>query len=735
MGRVKHLATNLLSYTRRHIAVKAVNLIVLLMPLFAVAQPAEGWVAIAIQGDGYGEETTWLLRDSSNNIVAGSAPLQGEFPYVEAFLPLPLGEYTFTIYDSFGDGICCGFGEGWFSINTCELDTTVYDFSGSELSIPFEVLPCPPPIFGCMQAGALDYNPWATAPAPCSFPPEQCGDGENNIVVTVTPDTYASEISWDIMTFPEGNIVADGSGYTTPGVPIIEAVCLPVGTEFKVNVYDIFGDGMCGSCYGGVDGNISVTTLCADTLYYVGDTTQFESIGSDILTVGLCVPPVPQGCTDPWFVEYDPQAMIDDGSCETEIIYGCTDPNSINFNEDANTMETADNCDVTFTLTDGAGDGWFGSWIGVVQGDEVFGPFTMHPDDGFEKEIQLPLYSGEAVDVLFFTQGNAETTAAQCGFYFDDADSTFLEGGTNPWADPIKKFPYKYTGVPHCENFCVTAVPGCTISSACNYNPMANVPDLCTFPIEYYDCNNVCMNDVDGDGVCDELEIVGCMDPSAFNFDETATDPAECEEVAFGCTDPTMFNYDPVANTNNGGCIEYIYGCMDPEALNYDEDANTQLEDSCIPAIPGCMDLDAYNFNFDANVADNDNCLYDAGCVTGPGEPYWLNDECYAWVIVVDPYCCEVGWDAVCIEQYEYCGDQLTSVDVVVGSLTHFFPNPTTNVINVQAPVGTIVTVVDATGKKIVETEDTRIELPSAGTYVIMANYKGRITKEIIIRQ
>ena len=734
MGRVKHLATNLLSYTRKHIAVKAVNLIVLLMPLFAVAQPAEGWVAITIQGDGYGEETTWLLRDSSNNIVAGSAPLQGQYPYVEAFLPLPVGEYTFTIYDSFGDGICCGFGEGWFSINTCELDTTVYDFNSSEMSIPFEVLACPPPIFGCMQEGALDYNPWATAPAPCSFPPEQCGDGENNIVITVTPDTYSSEISWDIMTFPEGNIVADGSGYTTPGVPIIEAVCLPVGTEFKVNVYDIFGDGMCGSCYGGVDGNISVTTLCADTLYYVGDTTQFESIGSDILTVGLCVPPVPQGCTDPWFVEYDSQAMIDDGSCETEIIYGCTDPNSINFNEDANTMETADNCDVTFTLTDGAGDGWFGSWIGVVQGDEVFGPFTMQPDDGFEKEIQLPLYSGEAVDVLFFTQGNAETTAAQCGFYFDDADSTFLEGGTNPWADPIKKFPYKYTGVPHCENFCVTAVPGCTISSACNYNPEANVPDLCTFPIEYYGCNNECINDTDGDGVCDELEVVGCQDPTAFNYNESATDPAECEEVVFGCTDPTMFNYNELANTENNSCIPFIYGCTIPTAINYDPMANTD-NGSCISPIPGCMDLDAANYNVYANVPANEECLYDAGCITGPGEPYWLNDECYAWVIVVDPYCCEVGWDAVCIEQYEYCGNQLTSVDVVVGSLTYFFPNPTTNVINVQAPVGTIVTVIDATGKKIVETEDTRIGLPSAGTYVIMANYKGRITKEIIVRQ
>ena len=42
---------------------------------------------------------------------------------------LPPGEYEFVIYDSFGDGICCAFGEGWFSLtNTCGLDTAVYDF-------------------------------------------------------------------------------------------------------------------------------------------------------------------------------------------------------------------------------------------------------------------------------------------------------------------------------------------------------------------------------------------------------------------------------------------------------------------------------------------------------------------------------------------------------------------------------------------------------------------------------
>ena len=705
-----------------------------MIPTLLFAQ--QGWVVVTLQADQYSGETSWLISDESGFVGEESPGVIASNSFNQQVVFLPAGEYTFTIFDSFGDGICCDFGEGWFSLtNACGVDTAVYDFNTAELTIPFEVLPCPPPIFGCMQEGALDYNPWANAPGPCSFPPEQCGDGENNILVTVTPDTYAGEISWDIMTFPDGTIVADGSGYTVTGVPVLEAVCLPVGTEFKVNVYDTFGDGMCGSCYGGVDGNLSVTTLCGDTLYYIGDTTQFESVGSDILTVGLCVPPIPQGCTDPWFVEYDPHAVIDDGSCETEVIYGCTIPGSINYNPNANTLETEDNCDFTLTITDGAGDGWFGSWIGVVQGDEIFGPFTMHPDDGFEKEIQIPLYSGEAIDVMFFTQGNAETTANQCGFYFDGPNGTFMEGGTNPWADAIKKFPYKYIGTPLCDNFCEPVVVGCTISFACNYNPEANMPDSCTFPIEYYDCTNLCINDADGDGVCDELEIVGCQDPTAYNYNEDATDEGACEEVVFGCTDPTQFNYNPNANTENGSCVPFVYGCMDPLALNYDEDANTEPEDSCIDAIAGCMDVDAYNFDPDANVADNDNCVYDAGCVTGPGNPYWLNDQCYAWVIEVDPYCCETAWDAVCIQQYEYCGDQVSSVDLTPLSPVEVFPNPTSSFVRVLAPAGTKVKVLDALGREVSLSGTNQVHLPTPGVYVLIADYNGRVTRETIVRQ
>ena len=56
----------------------------------------------------------------------------------------------------------------------------------------------------------------------------------------------------------------------------------------------------------------------------------------------------------------------------------------------------------------------------------------------------------------------------------------------------------------------------------------------------FYDCDGYCMNDFNDNGVCDELEIYGCMD-------ETAA------------------NYNPDANVDNGTCIPApVMGCVIP---------------------------------------------------------------------------------------------------------------------------------------------------------------------------
>jgi hypothetical protein len=69
--------------------------------------------------DDYGTETTWIITpQGSNQVLFSGGPYQDDADgtLVNALFCLADGCYTFTIEDSFGDGICCGYGEGSWSI-------------------------------------------------------------------------------------------------------------------------------------------------------------------------------------------------------------------------------------------------------------------------------------------------------------------------------------------------------------------------------------------------------------------------------------------------------------------------------------------------------------------------------------------------------------------------------------------------------------------------------------------
>ena len=188
---------------------------------------------------------------------------------------------------------------------------------------------------------------------------------------------------------------------------------------------------------------------------------------------------------------------------------------------------------------------------------------------------------------------------------------------------------------------------GCNDPTACNYDENAEGDADCIFPAEFYDCEG-CINDTDGDGVCDELEVLGCTDNAACNFDINATeDDGSCQSldacgvcggdnsscsgctnpaadnydetalfddgscIISGCTNPAADNYDPAANSDDGSCI--ISGCTNPAADNYDPAANND-DGSCI--ISGCTNPNAENYNPEAN-NDDGSCVA-TGC-TYPG--------------------------------------------------------------------------------------------------------------------
>jgi len=53
-----------------------------------------------------------------------------------------------------------------------------------------------------------------------------------------------------------------------------------------------------------------------------------------------------------------------------------------------------------------------------------------------------------------------------------------------------------------------TILYGCTDSIACNFDVNANTDDnTCTYALLYYDCDGACINDIDEDGDCDEVDF------------------------------------------------------------------------------------------------------------------------------------------------------------------------------------------------------------------------------------
>tara|TARA_R100001079_G_scaffold102240_1_gene67571 strand:- start:638 stop:1174 length:537 start_codon:yes stop_codon:yes gene_type:complete len=177
---------------------------------------------------------------------------------------------------------------------------------------------------------------------------------------------------------------------------------------------------------------------------------------------------------------------------------------------------------------------------------------------------------------------------------------------------------------------------------------------------------------------------------------------------------------------------------MDSTALNYDSLANTD-NGSCVAVVEGCMDQSAYNYNSIANVNDSLSCLYDAGCITGPGAPYWLNDPCYAWVIEVDEYCCENEWDTICQATYNHCESGWTGEippSRVLNNEIIIYPNPTKDIVNIVGKDFSI-KVYNISGELIIaEDNPTTIDLSNnaSGMYTLHIQSNNNIIIKKIIK-
>lgn len=77
-------------------------------------------VTLNLTLDRYGDETSWLIRSGATTIASGGpytrAGSNGAYPQAPITVCLPDGCYELVVNDSYGDGMCCTYGDGAFSL-------------------------------------------------------------------------------------------------------------------------------------------------------------------------------------------------------------------------------------------------------------------------------------------------------------------------------------------------------------------------------------------------------------------------------------------------------------------------------------------------------------------------------------------------------------------------------------------------------------------------------------------
>ena len=196
-----------------------------------------------------------------------------------------------------------------------------------------------------------------------------------------------------------------------------------------------------------------------------------------------------------------------------------------------------------------------------------------------------------------------------------------------------------------------------TFINADQTDEQASCPDLLEVTHPYLD--GECVNDTDGDGVCDEFEIEGCFEPDACNYDPTATDDSmNCDYTCYGCIDDVACNFNDIATIDDGTCdFLSCAGCTNAMACNYDMEATLDDSTCFLPGDP-CNDGDPYSF--DDVIQDDCMCL-GYGC----NDPDACNFSANA---ISDPTVCSY------LDTYTISGEIVPTANML---LSYSYPNTT----------------------------------------------------------
>ncbi len=306
-------------------------------------------LVITITTDNYPLETSWQLVNQSGSVVqsinAGNLTQSGT-SYTWNICLSSTDCYDFTIYDTYGDGICCTHGNGSYSVSYNGIVVASGgSFNSSETTS--SIGSCITSVIGCMNSNATNYNPTAnTGTAFGGIIDPNVGTGsyftanqylvldciqESKIVSAVVYTQSSNTITFELRD-NVGSVIDDTTLLLIVGGQRIDLnFNVPIGTDYQLGVSAI-GSGLWRND-GGVNypydigGLVNIKYSSASSNPY-----GFYYFFYDIEVEARCILPINiYGCTDSTSTNYNPNATVDDGSC-ISCIYGCTDSTSFNYN-------------------------------------------------------------------------------------------------------------------------------------------------------------------------------------------------------------------------------------------------------------------------------------------------------------------------------------------------------------------------------------------------------------------
>jgi hypothetical protein len=222
------------------------------------------------------------------------------------------------------------------------------------------------------------------------------------------------------------------------------------------------------------------------------------------------------GCTDSLYAEYNALATEEDNSCATLIISGCTDSTAFNFDALANTDNSTCLSEVTVIFEDNVTNTTINYNVSSETISLTLGDSEISDGDLLGGFV---IVDGQLICVGFTTWTGEDLSLS---LWLDDINTPeidgLVEGETIYWIAQQNNTLFNYL----LELTSVEVGTGDIFVTAINLS---------------------------------ELTIIGCMDNTAYNFNESAF-------------------------VNDGACIPFIYGCIELDACNYNPEANTE-DGSC----------------------------------------------------------------------------------------------------------------------------------------------------------